>query len=98
MRDVCRADVVAGKIYFRCLALIFGKVIVEGMRKCLDGSACPQIRTADTDNNQHIGITLDLLGCLLNTGELFLVVCIREIDPAQEIRAYSSLVMQLLVG
>ncbi|MNI28163.1 hypothetical protein D3C73_819290 [compost metagenome] len=98
VRDICRADVVAGKINFWSLAAFFGKVIVEGMGQRLDSCACAQIRSADTNYDQYIGIALDLLGRLLNTGELFLVICGREIDPAQEIGACSCLVMQLLVG
>ena len=64
----------------------------------LDHSACAQIRTADTGDEQHIGIRADLLRSLLDAGKLFLVISNRQVQPTQKVIAGTSLGFQLLVG
>ena len=64
----------------------------------LDHSACAQIRTSDTGDEQHIGIRADLLRSLLDAGKLFLVISNRQVQPAQEIIAGTRFGFQLIVG
>ena len=71
------------------------------MVQALDGlhySTGTQIRTADTSDEQHIGIRTDLLCGLFDAGELFLVISNRQVKPTQEVIAETSLGLQLLMG
>ena len=79
------------------LQAVLGIVVIQTL-DCFDNSACAQVRAADTGDQQHIGIFTDLFGCFLDTGELFLVIINRQVQPAQKIIASTGTGFQLLVG
>ena len=64
----------------------------------LHHSAGAQVGAADAGDQQHVGIRTDLLGCLLDAGELLLVISNRQVKPAQEIIAETGLGFQLFMG
>lgn len=59
--DVFAADAVANEVNLRCFSFFFRKIIIKTMGQELDRRSCAQIRTADTDYQQDIGILLNLL-------------------------------------
>ena len=77
------ADGVAAEINLQAVVSLIVVQALDG----LDHSACAQIRTADTGDEQHIGIRADLLRSLLDAGKLFLVISNRQVQPAQKIIA-----------
>lgn len=98
MADIRTADAVACEINLRCLTDIRADHVIEIMAKEINRRSCSQIGTADSDDKQHFRILLDLLRSLLDSGELFLIVIDRQIDPAKEIIACSGLLQQSLSG
>ena len=63
------------------------------MLQQFDRRTRPQIRAADADDHKHVAVLTDLFRRLFNAGKFFLVVVLRQIDPAEEIvpRAFSAL-------
>ena len=88
------ADGVAAEINLQAVVSLIVVQALDG----LDHSACAQIRTADTGDEQHIGIRADLLRSLLDAGKLFLVISNRQVQPAQKIIAGTRFGFQLIVG
>ena len=60
----------------------------------LHDSARAEIAAADADDDQRLGIGLDLRRGLLDAGEFVLVVVHRQVDPADEIVARAGAVHQ----
>ena len=96
--QISRTDGVTTEINLRSLtdALIYN--IIETMSQKFDSCSRSQIGTADTDHQQYLRITLDLLGCFLHSGKLFLVILYRKIDPSQEIITRTALRYQHFLG
>ena len=87
-------DRVAAEVDLRAV----GSLVVVQALDGLHYSTGTQIRTADTSDEQHIGIRTDLLCGLFDAGELFLVISNRQVKPTQEVIAETSLGLQLLMG
>ena len=73
--------------------VLFLEVVVRGA-ETLDHAACTEIRAADADDDQRLGIALDLLRRLFDAGELVLIVRLGQLDPADEIVALAAAVLQ----
>ena len=56
-----------------------------GTLEKLDHGAGAQIRAADADDHQRLGVAADLLRGGLNAGKLLLVIVHGEVDPAEKI-------------
>ena len=92
------ADAVSCIVDLRCLADLFGYIVVEAVAQELDGSSCSQVGAADTDDDQYLGVALNLLCRLLDTRELFFIVIYREIYPANIVVAGSCSAHQDVLG
>lgn len=60
------------------------QVVVERGLQEFDRRTGTQIRTADTDHDQYLGILLDLLGSRLNSCEFFLVIVGRSVSQPRK--------------
>src|SRR5699024_1029742 len=85
----------AGKVNVRRALL---QVVVEGGTKQLDHGTRAQIRAADANDDQYIGIALNLGRRRLDAGELFLVIVGRQVPPTEKIAAQATPGMDRLVG
>ena len=94
--DVFAANAVANEVNLRCFSFFFRKIIVKTMGQELDRRSCAQIRTADTDYQQDIGILLNLLRSFFDASELFLIIVHRKVDPSKKIIARAGLFYQRL--
>ena len=89
------ADAVPGEVDGRG---VLAQVVVLFRLQKLNGSPGPQIRPADADDHEHVGIALDLLGRGLDPGELLLVIVLGQGGPPQEIAARALSGLEQLVG
>ena len=91
LRHRVGGDAVAGKIDVR--GGLGQGVVVGALQKLHDGARA-EIAAADADDDQRLGIGLDLRRSLLDAGEFVLVVVHRQVDPADEIVARAGAVHQ----
>ena len=69
------------------------QVIIGGCQQVDDGAGA-QIGAADADDNQHLGLLLNLLGSGLDAGKLLLIIVPGQIHPAGEVAARAVMVGQ----
>ena len=72
------------------------KVIVRRFYKFQHGARA-EVRAADADDNQNIGIVADTLRSRLDTGELLLIILCGQRHPAEKIIPRAGAVVQLLL-
>ena len=89
--DVGRAHAVADVVDLRGLPDALRDVVVESVTKEFDRRARAEVGAADADDEEDVGITLDLLRRLLDPRELFLVIIHRKVDPSEEVVPLSVL-------
>ena len=82
MLNISRTNRITYKINLRCLPDLLTYGVIKAVSQEFNSSSCSEIGTADTDYKQYLGITLDLLCSLFDSGKLFLIIVNRKIDPA----------------
>ena len=93
--QICRADVVTHEIN---VGSIFFQFIVIRCFDKVQSCSCAQIRTADTDNDQHFAVGSDLFSSHFDTRKFIFIVCFRQVYPAYEIIAFTCFIVQILVA
>ena len=91
---ICCADGITAEKDDGALSYLLGCYVSERMIEELDNCSCSEVRSADTDNNQYIGISPDLLSGLSDTRELFLIVVGGKVEPAEEIISGAVLLVE----
>ena len=93
--EVILADVVAGKDHLGAIgALVSGKVVAQG----LDNGLSTQITAADADGDDILALLAQLGGTFFNGLQLRLVDTAGQVEPSQEIVAFTAAVFQHLLG
>ena len=87
MRQIGAADIGAGKVNFRALALLFGQVIVKRVAAKFEGGLGAEVRAADTDHDQHLTLPPDSFGGGFDALVFSTVVLEREVEPTQKFMA-----------
>ena len=82
---ICKSrgrNAVTGKINLRCISV--QAVIIVAAYK-FNGCPRPQIRTSDSNHNQHITTLSDLFCRCLNPCVFFFIIIYRTADPSQKV-------------